>query len=50
LARHTHRPRRTVSPVVVRALGPFYRYDDIRQAYILRGVGSRLGPVLRPKR
>jgi hypothetical protein len=50
LARHTHRPRRVVSRNVVRALTPFYRYDDLRQAYILRGVGNRVGPVLRPRR
>ena len=35
---------------MVRALLPFYRYDDLRHAYILRGVGQWLGPVLRPRR
>ena len=38
-----------VSPKTVRALVPFYRYDDLRQAYILRGVGQWIGPVLRPR-
>ena len=50
LVRHTHRPRHVVSPKMVRALLPFYRYDDLRHAYILRGVGQWLGPVLRPRR
>jgi hypothetical protein len=39
-----------VSPTVVRALVPLYRYDELRQAYILRAVGNRVGPVLRPRR
>ena len=49
MVRRTHRPRRVVSPKTVRALVPFYRYDDLRQAYILRGVGQWVGPVLRPR-
>jgi hypothetical protein len=31
-------------------LAPFFRYSYGRDAYILRGVGDRVGPVLRLNR
>jgi hypothetical protein len=42
-------PRRphAVSPRVFSVLRPLYRYSDWREAWILRGVGERYGPVLR---
>ena len=46
--RRIPRPRRQVPRGVLRAarlLG--FRYDPVRDAYILRGVGNRFGPVLR---
>jgi hypothetical protein len=29
---------------------PLFRYSDSREAYVLRVVGNRMGPVLRPSR
>jgi hypothetical protein len=31
-------------------MSPMLRYSYSRDAYVLRGVGRRLGPVLRPER
>ena len=31
-------------------LSPMFRYDHLRDAYVLRGVGDSVGPVLRPDR
>ena len=45
--RTTHRPRHEVPGVVVALLRPVVRYSVSRDAYILRGVGRRFGPVLR---
>jgi hypothetical protein len=42
------RPRRDVSPGLLRVLTPFFRYSAGRDAYVLRGIGNRRGPVLRP--
>jgi len=44
------RPRRYVSPALITATRPFLRYSDRRDAYVLRAVGGRMGPVLRPDR
>lgn len=44
------RPRREVSPGLIRLLAPLFRYSAGRDAYVLRGVGNRVGPVLRPDR
>ena len=41
------RPRRTVAPALVRLLRPFLRFSYSRDAYVLRLVGKRWGPVLR---
>jgi hypothetical protein len=42
------RPRRSVSPTLLRALRILFRRSDSRDAYVLRGIGNRFGPVLRP--
>jgi hypothetical protein len=33
----------------MRLLWVFFRYSPARRAYILRGIGERVGPVLRVK-
>jgi hypothetical protein len=43
------RPRRHVAPWVLSALRPFFVYNHNRDAYILRAVGKRIGPVLRSR-
>ena len=43
------RPRRPVSPLLLRVLFFVFRYDYVRDAYILRFVGKWVGPVLRPR-
>lgn len=40
------RPRKPVSRFVLRLVSPFFRYSLTREAYVLRGVGRRHGPVL----
>jgi hypothetical protein len=47
--RTTARPRRNVSRGILLVLTPLFRYSNGRDAYVLRGVGNRLGPVLRPR-
>jgi hypothetical protein len=42
------RPRREVSPTTLFLLAPIYRYDVDRDAWIVRAIGERYGPVLRP--
>jgi hypothetical protein len=44
----TPRRRREVHPAVVKLASPLFRWSESRNAYILRGVGKRFGPVLRP--
>lgn len=44
------RKRRYVSKQWFSLLTPLLRYSYSCDAYILRGVGRRLGPVLRPER
>ena len=41
------RPRREISKPTLTLLRPFFRYSISRDAYVLRGVGNRVGPVLR---
>jgi hypothetical protein len=48
--RTVRRPRRYVSPAVFAVLRPVFRHSRSRNAYVLRAVGSRLGPVLRVDR
>jgi hypothetical protein len=50
MEREVPRRRRRVSPVAVALLAPIFRYSSTRDAYILRGIGGRLGPVLVPDR
>jgi hypothetical protein len=42
------RPRRKVPPALLFLLRPIYHHDHARDAWILRAVGDRWGPVLRP--
>lgn len=44
------RPRRYVEQHWLLLLMPVLRYSSSRRAYLLRGVGNRIGPVLRPER
>ena len=44
------RPRHDLAPWKVTALAPLFRYSYSRDAYILRGIGSKRGPVLRVRR
>ena len=48
--RTSPRNPRTVHPAVMVVLNPLFRHSMTRDAYVLRGVGHRLGPVLRPHR
>lgn len=43
------RPRRAVARGVLTGLTPIFRYSTSRDAYVLRGIGRRVGPVLKPK-
>jgi len=46
--RRIPRSRRQIGPATLRVARAFgFRYDDVRHAYVLRGVGNRFGPVLR---
>jgi hypothetical protein len=45
--RATPRPRHYVSRRTLSLLRPLFAYNHNRDAYILRGVGKRVGPVLR---
>ena len=44
------RPRRPLSPLLLGLLRPFLRYSLTRDAYVLRGIGNRHGPVLVDRR
>jgi hypothetical protein len=44
------RRRREVPGWVLTLSRPLFAYDARRHAYVLRGVGSRFGPVLRERR
>jgi hypothetical protein len=50
LVRTVKRPRRYISRHLLLLLRPAFRYSAMRDAYVLRGVGRRVGPVLRPNR
>ena len=45
----TPRRRREVSPRLLELLRPVFVYNHHRDAYVLRGVGHRVGPVLRDR-
>ncbi|MBJ7328676.1 MAG: hypothetical protein JHC95_02195 [Solirubrobacteraceae bacterium] len=44
--RDTPRSRRAVSPGLIRALRPLFRFSPARGAYVLRVGGGSRGPVL----
>jgi len=44
------RPRRYVAGHWLTLMRPFLRYSTSRDAYVLRAVGQRIGPVLRVDR
>jgi hypothetical protein len=48
--RTVKRPRRYIHRRWLRLLRPILRYSEMRNAYVLRGVGSSIGPVLRADR
>jgi len=48
--RTVRRPRRYIDASWLTMLRPVVRYSRSRDAYILRGVGAKLGPVLRVDR
>jgi hypothetical protein len=44
----TPRKRRYVSPALLPLVRVLFRHSGSRDAYVLRVVGDRLGPVLKP--
>jgi hypothetical protein len=44
------RPRRYLDPQWLSLLMPVLRYSHFRDAFVLRGIGNSVGPVLRPDR
>src|SRR5919198_1377285 len=50
MVRVNPRPRRRVPGPVLALLKPLFRYDYLRDAYVLRAIGNRVGPVLQPAR
>ncbi|HTU79716.1 MAG TPA: hypothetical protein VMF09_13240 [Solirubrobacteraceae bacterium] len=48
--RTVKRPRRYVARRWLLLMRPWLRYSLARDAYVLRGVGRHIGPVLRPDR
>jgi hypothetical protein len=48
--RTVRRPRKYIDASWMTLLRPVLRYSRSRDAYILRGVGAKLGPVLRVDR
>jgi len=46
----TRRRRRYVSRFILLLLWPLLRYSSSRDAYVLRVIGGRRGPVLRQER
>jgi hypothetical protein len=45
--RTARRPRRYVPKHWLLVLAPVFAYNHPRDAYVVRGVGTRFGPVLR---
>jgi hypothetical protein len=43
------RTRHEVHPAIIAVLRPLLRFSPSRNAYVLRGVGSSRGPVLRSR-
>jgi hypothetical protein len=44
--RDSQRDRRRIRPATIAVLRPLFRYSAGRDAYVLRIVGNRFGPVL----
>lgn len=44
--RNTQRDRKLIKPRTLAVLRPLFRYSAGRDAYVLRIVGNRFGPVL----
>jgi hypothetical protein len=42
----TPRARRDVSPITVAVLRPLLRFSPARDAWVLRGIGRKHGPIL----
>ncbi|HSZ14189.1 MAG TPA: hypothetical protein VK790_09155 [Solirubrobacteraceae bacterium] len=49
-ARTVKRPRRYIARHWLAVARPLLRYSAAREAYVLRVVGRRYGPVVRPDR
>jgi hypothetical protein len=45
--RTVRRPRRYIAPTWFAILRPAFRYSRSRDAFVMRGIGSTVGPVLR---
>lgn len=43
------RERKQVSTAALTAFKPFLRYSTTRDAYVLRVIGNKTGPVLQPR-
>jgi len=48
--RSTARPRRYIHRFWLLPLRPLLRFSVSRDAFVLRGIGNQVGPVLRPDR
>ncbi len=48
--RTVKRPRKYISRHLLVLLSPWFRYSAPRDAYVLRAIGRRVGPVLRQER
>jgi hypothetical protein len=48
--RRVRRPRRYVHSRLLTLLSPAFTYNYKRNAYLLRGIGQHVGPVLRVER
>ena len=48
--RTVRRPRHYVSKHWLVLFTPVFGYNYLRDAYVLRGIGRHVGPVLRPDR
>lgn len=49
MARRFQRKRHALPDATVSLLRPFLRYSPSRDAYVLRGVGNKAGPVVQRK-
>jgi hypothetical protein len=47
--RSAPRTRHAVAPATLTVLRPIFRHSLSRDAYVLRGVGNRFGPVLQER-